>query len=149
MLRPKTRRMSKDWKKRLEEINKPAFEKQPQLTVLRGRLLSIGGEEVCFAFYEESLAFLLSRGQAFGRTGTMMHGDPNRCHGNTAALYEANMDRTRIATGYALSLDGCWRQHSWGIVNRRKPVETTVRRLAYFGYVLNKVESELFCFEAL
>jgi hypothetical protein len=40
-----------------------------------------------------------------------------------------------IATGYALSDDGLWRQHSWGIL-REGVLETTKVRVKYFGILL-------------
>ena len=39
-------------------------------------------------------------------------------------------------TGYALSDDGLWRQHSWGLLTDDRVVETTVARLRYFGAIL-------------
>ena len=41
-----------------------------------------------------------------------------------------------MATGYALSEDGLWRSHSWGLTqarNRAVIIETTVSRERYFG----------------
>ena len=51
------------------------------------------------------------------------------------------------ATGYALSADGMWRQHSWLI--HRKPrsnrvVETTEPRILYFGFAMTLEHCEKF-----
>ena len=65
---------------------------------------------------------------------------------NSCALYKANLLNTRldgdltIATGYALSKDGMWRQHSWLVLRKcrsYKIVETTEKREAYFGFAMN------------
>jgi hypothetical protein len=71
----------------------------------------------------------------------------SQCHSNTAELWDLNKDRGfKIMTGWALSGDKQWRQHSWG-VHKGKVIETTVKRKAYYGYVLNHRESEDFHYE--
>jgi hypothetical protein len=51
----------------------------------------------------------------------------------------------RIAFGYALAPDGLWRQHSWGVdAEDGRIVETTVRRVCYYGFVLNGVDTLLY-----
>ena len=54
-------------------------------------------------------------------------------------------------TGYALSDDGMWRQHSWCICDAGEEyiedsiiIETTEKRLAYFGFIMDEEESEEF-----
>lgn len=50
-----------------------------------------------------------------------------------------------LLTGYALSDDGYWRQHSsWCLSPARRLIETTVRREHYFGFRLS--EDEAFAF---
>ena len=69
----------------------------------------------------------------------LMHGKPSKCHANSANLWEQNKDITRICTGYALSKDGMWRQHSWLVWHKARSnqiVETTVKRIAYYGFVM-------------
>lgn len=55
-----------------------------------------------------------------------------------------------LATGYGLSGDGLWRPHSWLIEPQNdgpaRIVETTVGRLAYFGYVMDLPQSVDFVF---
>lgn len=53
-----------------------------------------------------------------------------------------------IAPGYALSIDGMWRQHSWMMLRGARSVkiiETTEKRVAYFGFVMTQKESLDFC----
>ena len=66
------------------------------------------------------------------------------CHQNVASLW---MDRkfgiVAVATGYALSDDGLWRQHSWCILPDGV-LETTESRLKYFGIVLQGQRADHF-----
>jgi hypothetical protein len=59
--------------------------------------------------------------------------EPSACHSNVVEWYLDQDDETAgICTGYALSEDGLWRQHSWGMKNGAI-VETTAPRTAYYG----------------
>jgi hypothetical protein len=72
----------------------------------------------------------------------MRLGEPSACHPNAAMMFVRSRRRVRIASGYALSADGLWRQHSWGVdVEDGRIIETTERRLRYYGIVLNDVET--------
>jgi len=119
----------------------------PKEEELFARLLSIGGKSVC-KLSEEDTGKLIRRGKeriSTGRNTVKMPGDPSKCHRNTAALWDANKDRVQICTGWALSPDGILRQHSWGLFNGEKLVETTAHpRSIYFGFVLTTEEAELF-----
>lgn len=67
------------------------------------------------------------------------------CHRNVAKLwFRKALKLAAIGTGYALSEDGSWRMHSWGIRKDGRVVETTVVRMKYFGLVLRDREAELF-----
>jgi hypothetical protein len=48
-----------------------------------------------------------------------------------------------IGTGYSLSDDGLWRQHSWGL-RREGILETTVPRVKYFGVLLQHADADSF-----
>ncbi|MFG1610980.1 hypothetical protein [Actinoplanes sp. NPDC049265] len=62
-------------------------------------------------------------------------GDIGECHHNVAVLWiDGAIDS--IGTGYALSDDGLWRQHSWGLASDGVLIETTDERRAYVGIVL-------------
>lgn len=116
---------------------------------LRDRLLQFGGEMTCLPGADEDLSRILERGQFWlGEKSKLSVGRASRCHSNSAALWEANQNLERsamhIATGYALSDDGMWRQHSWCVWEKPrsiKIVETTVRRVGYFGFVLTSEEA--------
>jgi hypothetical protein len=115
---------------------------------LKTRLLTLGGWGVCFIGFEEHLVALLRRGVVYSGLSRMMPGEPSRCHANAAACYIANRDRCSIATGYALSSDGIWRQHSWivqpGMGRRQRVFETTTKRVRYYGVTLTADEAEAF-----
>lgn len=129
-----------------------------EITLVK-HLLSFGGVRVCIPGAEEDAKNILQRGQLwFGDHSVYKKGLPNRCHANSGALWHANRSRKldgsyrmelALATGYALSDDGLWRQHSWCVL--RKPrsvtiVETTTKRELYFGFLLNADESYEFVF---
>jgi len=123
-------------------------EQSVQLEALKRKLLSMGGYATILPVYEEDVSSIMNRGELF-RKFTMMKGEPSQCHRNSALLWEANRKAVDLCTGYALSLTGgIWRQHSWCVVkNNNKVVETTVGRIAYFGFRLNELESDKFLYE--
>lgn len=150
-LMPKIRTlpMDSEWKSRLQKRNRNLFTECPHLVPLRDKLLSLAGEETCLPSVEKDLPLLLSRGEVFlGKGSILRKGEPCRCHSNSAYLWDANSDKLAICTGYALSRDGLWRQHSWLVFKSTggSVVETTVRRLLYFGVRLTDMESESFFF---
>jgi hypothetical protein len=103
------------------------------------RLLAYGGDLVVPPKQpDEDLDELLTRGQPHTSAARAVPGDHNACHANAAILW---VDGTvaSIGTGYALSDDGLWRQHSWGIDTDGSLVETTVDRTRYVGLTLSGV----------
>lgn len=130
----------------------------PRMFALRDRLLSFGGAEVSMPIHDEDIADILEHGQLWwGDRAQYMKGRPSRCHENSALLYSANKARNHpespyhmnitIATGYALSKDGLWRQHSWCLKRTARSVavvETTVKRLLYYGIAMTEEKAEQF-----
>lgn len=111
---------------------------------LKQRLLDAAGFAVCL-HQEEDLPFLLSRGEFYrGYNSRTMRGQNCRCHANSAALWDVNRSKLRIVTGYALSRDGMWRCHSWCIDKDDKVIETTEKRVLYYGYPMTPAEAEEF-----
>jgi hypothetical protein len=111
---------------------------------LKRKLLSLGGYAVILPAMEDDLTRILERG-TLERRYKMMKGEPCNCHNNSALLWDANRDKVLLCTGYALSKDGLWRQHSWGFDPRTNfVIETTVGRVAYFGYCMTDDEAEKF-----
>lgn len=113
------------------------------------RLLAHGGDAVvALPDPEEALGELLEHARVSvpGRTGTLLlSGRPSDCHGNVARLWTAKELPLRcVATGYALSDDGLWRQHSWAVQDNGAVVETTEVREMYAGVCLDAKAADRF-----
>jgi len=124
------------------------------LEPLKHLLLDIGGWAVCLPRIETDLPHLIKRGRRFPGKSISIPGQPSQCHFNSCCLWEMSKDGATykdvsICTGYALSKDGVWRSHTWCCFSNTKlrVVETTVKRVQYFGYILSDEEAELFAFE--
>jgi hypothetical protein len=119
--------------------------RQPEIGALRSLLLGIGGVEfVAPSFIDHEISALISSGFTMDSLVECESMEPNACHSNTARLWIANESGlVGIGTGYALSDDGLWRQHSWGI-RRNGILETTKRRVKYFGIALQGRDAESF-----
>lgn len=129
---------------RLEWLMKRWGERTTTLEQLSSGLLAFGGHFAILQETDRSAEIILSRGQLWGQTDEIIPGPPSRCHENCCELWEVQQGRLVLATGYALSEDGLWRQHSWCVrptAQGGKVVETTEPRLAYFGYVLTLSET--------
>lgn len=128
--------------------NKNEAAKMNKMFALRDKLLAFAGHEVCMPLTDADYDAIMQRGQFFyGDHARLKEGLPSRCHYNSACLWAANKGHCQICTGYALSKDGLWRQHSWVV----QPLtvswriwETTVKRLAYFGVIFSDSECEEF-----
>lgn len=113
--------------------------------VLNDLLLHIGGEAVAGGD-EPDLEKIVRRGYArSGQDVGLLKGRPIQCHANAAFAWADNPEMFGIVTGYALSADGIWRQHSWlrDLVDGQI-FETTRPRKMYFGFDLTPDESERF-----
>lgn len=102
-------------------------------------LKRIGGEETQIVPVQEpELGFLVANGHDMYQSKIVFArgGLPNRCHANSALLWVSGQ-ADAIGMGWALSQDGLWRQHSWGIRYRPRAgaevLETTVKRIRYWG----------------
>jgi len=115
----------------------------PEFTLLEQRLLSMGGTMVV-PRQEPDQDKILSCGRLWNWDNVkIISGVLRNCHGNVARLWRSNPKRYRIATGWALSEDGLWRQHSW-IIDGSTLVETTIGRVKYFGFLLTPLEAQQF-----
>jgi hypothetical protein len=137
--------MTKEQKRFLSRRLKGAVKTQPKLTELKRLLLKIDGDFLVAPPKPDShLALLL-------RSGFVMHGPvtlkitaTSACHQNAAAIWRSHKSNVvGIATGYALTRDGLWRQHSW-VVLRDGLLETTVKRTKYFGVLLQDSHADRF-----
>ena len=119
---------------------------QPALQTLRERLLAVAGHELVPPVERDpDLDDVLARAETTdGRRARRLPGLPSECHSNVAQLYLRSPRSFRVVTGYALSPDGLWRQHSWALDVEDTPVETTDARVLYFGFVLRGREARRF-----
>lgn len=133
----------------IEEQNKECFEEPDGWgeahRMLHDKLLSLGGSAALMKF-DEDVGKILKRGVIqHGRVVRFMLGDPSQCHANSASVWSRDRERFSIVTGWALSNDGIWRQHTWVYDSRdKKIVETTEKHALYFGVQLTDAESEAF-----
>lgn len=115
---------------------------------LRDKLLTFAGREVCMPIADYDINEILTRGQIwYGDRVVMRTGAQSQCHRNSANLWHKNKDRYVLCTGYALTEDWMWRQHSWLVEPRkRKPqiIETTTHRILYFGFGMTPEEAQKF-----
>ena len=137
-----------EWAQRLADLLSGAVADDPRWTDLAARLLKIGGGGVA-ARPEEDMDALLNDDLVQVWSGDYMQmsegGAPNQCHSNSVALYDT-YDDLSIATGWALSEDGCWRQHTWCVDDNGMVIETTVPRLEYYGFILEGEKLDEFRF---
>lgn len=156
--RPQCAPMDGEWKARIASLWwGSSFDEQSIATEQKERVLShreliriilgFAGEEVCMAMPEPDLEELKLRGVfLYGNTARLKKMKASACHWNCAALFLAEPEKMLLMTGYALSIDGCWRQHSWCIdLTSGTPVETTTCRIGYFGFVMSAEEAADFC----
>lgn len=101
---------------------------------LQDKLLALGGTKVIH-LPDSYLQEHLKHGKSYeGYDAVLNEMEKSQCHSNSAKLWLLKPSTRRIATGYALSSDGIWRQHTWVIeTNAHWILETTVPRTRYFG----------------
>jgi hypothetical protein len=137
--------LSDERKQLLRRRLREAIKQQPEIRTLRRILLDLGGIELVAPPAADSLlGHLIERG--FVMSGPVTRNPMTRgaCHDNMSRLWMLkNRAIVGIGTGYALSGDGLWRQHSWGI-RREGILETTVPREKYFGVLLQGSKATCF-----
>lgn len=123
---------------------KEAYRSQPLFKALRRRLLEIGGEEMVPPMGREpDIEEILERGTAYAADCVVMRlMQPCQCHANSARLW-TDKTAAAIGTGYALSEDGLWRQHTW-CRDAAGIVETTEERTCYYGFEITGERADRF-----
>ena len=126
-----------------EECRVWANENREAIASLKAKLFAIGGNKISpqpCPFVSE----IASHGVLVELPVKLRQMDGNRCHHNVASLWEQRKKHSRlkaIATGYALSEDGMWRWHTWGLAATHI-LETTVVRLQYFGIPMDAEDAD-------
>lgn len=142
-----SRRSENWWSKNYQGILEPEMKKNK---ILINKILKFGGHEVCMPLIEEDFKNIINRGVfIYGHGACLIKGNPSDCHRNSCAIYENDgSGDIIIMTGYALSSDGLWRQHSWCYdMEIQQVIETTKKRVAYFGFPMTHDEADDFCFD--
>jgi hypothetical protein len=112
-------------------------EEQTKILELRTLLLSFGGSDMVILEEGEPEADeIMTKGKLYGATYRKVRGVPCHCHENVVTQKAKHPEKYRIVTGYALSNDYLWTQHSWLVDKKDRTYETTVPRFAYFGYLV-------------
>jgi hypothetical protein len=142
--RIKTELPSREWRKTATARGFTRGSGNSLFYPLKKLLLGIGGWAVCTPSLEPDLDKIVNSGRRFPGKSKMLKGLPCSCHQNSAIAWSTDKDKSRICTGYALTRDGMWRQHSWVTLASGELVETTVKRVQYFGYELTPAECEFF-----
>jgi hypothetical protein len=137
--------MRAEQKSLLDRRLRESVQQQPEIEALRGLLLAIGGTElVAPPGLDPDVRLLITSGFVMG--GPVQHEfiRDSKCHENIARAWKGRKSGiVGIGTGYALSGDGLWRQHSWGL-RREGILETTVERVKYFGLLLQGEAADSF-----
>ena len=137
--------MTEEQRAHIENRFRNASQQQPELADLRTILLQYGGTELVVpASADPDVPALIERGVLMSQTAVLRIMDEGVCHENVAELWlDKEFGLLGIGTGYALSKDGLWRQHSWG-VGQGQIIETTEARTAYFGVMLQGEAADSF-----
>jgi hypothetical protein len=114
----------------LDEREAKVFVMCPRAADLRMKLLKIGGERVIWHVRDEHVGALVDEGRTFEAPVKQVEGVGRECHKNAAWLFFRG--EADPVSGYALSEDGKWRQHSWGW-DGTNVLETTTSRTSYYG----------------
>jgi hypothetical protein len=115
---------------------------------LASMLLSLEGDYVVIHDDESSVfrAWLERDGTDHTREKiTVVPCERNECHRNCATIWKSSPDTVSIVTGYCLSSDAMWREHTWLMDGTDAIIETTVPRTRYFGMRLNGENAQEFC----
>ena len=129
----------------LAERIEEAAKIQPEILDLRKILLLIGGAElVAPPRPDPDIATFIADGSRICGPARLKLMTRGACHENAAKLWLRGCGVCGIGTGYALSDDGLWRQHSWAMGSDGVIIETTELRSEYFGRVLRELEADMF-----
>ena len=114
-----------------------AIATQPEIRALRSLLLDMGGVELVAPPWPDcDVPVLIHAGFVMEGRVKLRIMERSQSHRNVSRLWGRKRNGlVGIGTGYALSGDGLWRQHSWG-VGWRGIIETTQARVKYFGLLL-------------
>lgn len=129
--------MDKEQKRILDRRFREAAKLQPDLRLLRRLLLGLGGIHlVAPTSPDPTLPLMIDAGFVMAGPVVRRTMGKSQAHRNVAEIWaKKKHELVGIGTGYALSADGLWREHTWGL-RREGILETTAPRVKYFGNLL-------------
>ncbi len=144
-----TKKIDEEW---LADLRKEGFTADSVYSdgrweALKLKILGYGGEAVVLAYKDSDHPKMLERGVCRYGSHVVMMPRMSNVHENIARLSIGGLVDS-VCTGYALSQDGVWRQHSWGLKDG-VIVETVEPKVAYFGFTLTDEEENEFCFKVM
>lgn len=122
-------------KSSLDERRAYFITKCPELLRLEKMLLVVGGIRLIYTPEIWFVGELLQDGKFFsGELFEIIGTDltNGNCHGASRAF--AEISGGQLFTGYALTKDGYWREHSWSVYNGHYLETTLIPRIKYFGF---------------
>jgi hypothetical protein len=136
---------AKPWphQERRQSVREPNQQTAQPLSTI---LLQYGGKRVVtWLGSDPTIDLVIEHGRLFVMPAVKKTGQRSRCHQNVARMYREHQHGIKaIGTGYALTDDGIWREHSWGI-SAKRILETTTMRLLYFGVEMKGEAADWFC----
>jgi hypothetical protein len=107
-------------------------------------VLAYGGEHVVPPMPPDMLIDVLrTHGRLWSVPARYVPGSASECHRNAVGLWRSGQ-AVGLGTGYALSDDALWREHSWAVADDGALIETTEARTAYFGIELRHDDADKF-----
>jgi hypothetical protein len=137
--------MTKEQRQFLDRRFREAVGRQRSFGALKRLLLSLGGRHlVAPPGPDPDLSRLIDVGFVMAGPVVRRNMTKSGCHGNMAEIWtRKRREIIGVGTGYSLSDDGLWRQHSWG-VRREGILETSELRAKYFGILLQGEDADAF-----
>lgn len=113
------------------------------------RLLQMGGVDAVQPDGDTQIAKVLERGLLHEGKVVRLLGEPNQCHANASQVWIKSDGDALLCTGYALTENQSWLQHSWCVAtvedHGQVILETTDPDWKkYFNVVLDEEESFVF-----
>ena len=136
--------------RRVVRAHEPA-EENSLWSQIESILLPLGGTRVVRVEVPlRELRRIVADGHSFSTENVgRLKGQNNECHSNSFG-YCLTHKACRWATGFALSEDGLWRVHSFVYnTSKKRVLETTCERVAYFGFERSVEDVKTVCREIL
>ncbi len=131
-----TPHQKKMFAQRLKEFDAQMPGYRRAFRTLEKRIVEHGGEAVVVPPWPcDALPMLLDGGDVMSGPIQLQMGQRSACHDNVNKRWAQGRIHA-IGTGFGLSDDGLWREHSWGVRKNGTIVETTEERIAYYGVKL-------------